>query len=74
MDRHKYTTSFETIWAKFALCDPVEMRKRLTNIHKAAERVDARITDLLKYGAMGVSPRFAAAGTTNQDTKRRRPA
>jgi hypothetical protein len=47
-DRHKYTASFEMIWAKIALHDPVEMRKRLANIRNAAEKVGARITDLLK--------------------------
>jgi hypothetical protein len=47
-DRHEYTASFEMILAKIALHDPVEMRKRLANIRNAAEKVDARITDLLK--------------------------
>jgi hypothetical protein len=50
------------------------MRKRLTNIHKAPERVDARITDLLIAAfRLGVSPRFAAAGTTNQEHKTSAP-
>ncbi len=47
-DRHKYTASFEMILAKIALRDPVEMRKRLANIRNAVEKVDARVTDLLK--------------------------
>jgi hypothetical protein len=47
-DRREYMASFEMILAKIALHDPVEMRKRLANIRNAAEKVDARITDLLK--------------------------
>jgi hypothetical protein len=47
-DRQEYTASFEMILAKIARHDPVEMRKRLANIRSAAEKVDARVTDLLK--------------------------
>jgi len=47
-DRHKYLASFEMILSKMALYDPVELRKRLTNICTAAENVDTRVTDLLR--------------------------
>jgi hypothetical protein len=47
-DRHEYTASFEMILAKIALHDPVEMRKRIANIRNAAEKIDARLADLLK--------------------------
>jgi hypothetical protein len=36
------------ILAKIALHDPVEMRKRIANIRNAAEKIDARLADLLK--------------------------
>jgi S-adenosylmethionine/arginine decarboxylase-like enzyme len=47
-DRHEYNASFEAIVANLSVCDPVEMRKRLANIRNAAEKVDARITNLLQ--------------------------
>jgi hypothetical protein len=39
---------FEAIVAKLCSEDPVEMRKRLVNIYKAIEKVDARIANLLQ--------------------------
>jgi hypothetical protein len=47
-DRHEYMASFERIVAKLALHDPIAMRKRLTNICNAAEKIDERIADLLQ--------------------------
>jgi len=52
-DRHKYTASFEMVLAKIGLHDPVEMRKRLMNICDAAEKVDTRVTDLLRRTTLG---------------------
>jgi hypothetical protein len=49
-DRREYAASFKMILEKIALQDPVEMRKRLASIRNAAEKIDARITDLLKRG------------------------
>jgi hypothetical protein len=47
-DRQEYAAAFDMILEKNAFRDPVEMRKRLANILKAAEEADARITDLLR--------------------------
>jgi hypothetical protein len=47
-NRHESMTRFETIAAKLSPHDPIEMRKRLANICKAAEMVDARVTHLLQ--------------------------
>jgi hypothetical protein len=43
-DRDEFRTGFEAMVEKLSRYDPVEMCKRLTNIEKATERVDARIT------------------------------
>jgi hypothetical protein len=47
-DRHEFMTPFEATLADVASNDPVEMRKRLANIWKAAVKVDVRVTALLK--------------------------
>jgi hypothetical protein len=47
-DLPNYSTTYESILEKSASQDPVEMRKRLANICNAAEKVDARVTDLLQ--------------------------
>jgi hypothetical protein len=64
-DRRKYTASFEMILAKIALHDPVEMRKRLANIRNAAEKVDARVTDLLKRAQSSYGAAFDLTGGTS---------
>jgi hypothetical protein len=46
-DRHQYSAAFHMILDKESVRDPVEMRKRLANIRKAADEADARITGLL---------------------------
>jgi hypothetical protein len=52
-DRHRCMASFEMVLAKILLHDPVEMRKRLMNIRDAAEKVDTRVTDLLRRTTVG---------------------
>ena len=47
-DQDEFKTDFESIVQKFSRDDPVEMRKRLANVCKATERVDARVTGLLQ--------------------------
>jgi hypothetical protein len=47
-DQDEFRTDFESMVEKFSRDDPVEMRKRLTNICKATERVEARVTELLQ--------------------------
>ena len=47
-DRHKYAATFKAIVTNLSPCDPVEMRKRLSNIRNSADKVDARITNLLQ--------------------------
>ena len=51
-DNREYSAAFDMILEKSAFRDPVEMRKRLANILKAADDADARIADLLR-GCMG---------------------
>jgi hypothetical protein len=46
-DRHEFMASFEAIVAKLSPNDPVEMRKRIANIRKAIEKVDATVIGLL---------------------------
>jgi hypothetical protein len=47
-DQDEFRTDFESMVDKLSRDDPVKMRKRLTNICKATERVDARVTELLQ--------------------------
>ena len=47
-DRHALKTRFELTLERLSRGDPVAMRKRLANICKAAERVDARVAGLLR--------------------------
>jgi hypothetical protein len=47
-DQDEFRADFESIVEKLSPNDPVEMRKRLANICKATERVDAKVTELLQ--------------------------
>jgi hypothetical protein len=47
-DSHEYAVTSAVIMAKLALSDPANIAKRLANICRAAEMVDARITDLFR--------------------------
>jgi hypothetical protein len=47
-DRHEFLSHFEAVVAKLSANDPVEMRKRLANICKAIDKVDARVIKLLQ--------------------------
>ena len=47
-DKDEFRMDFELLLEKLSRDDPVEMRKRLANICKATERVDARVTELLQ--------------------------
>lgn len=55
-DRDAFKTDFESIVQKFSRDDPIEIHKRLANVCKATERVDARVTDLLETVCVGRSP------------------
>ncbi len=47
-DHDEFSTDFGSMVEKFSRDDPVEMRKRVANICKATERVEVRVTELLK--------------------------
>jgi hypothetical protein len=47
-DGGAYAASFEAIVKDCSPCDPVEIRKRLSNIRKSTDKVDARISSLLQ--------------------------
>jgi hypothetical protein len=55
-DQDEFKTDFESIVQKFSRDDPVEMRKRLANVCKAIERVDARVMGLLQAVRVVRSP------------------